>query len=845
MLNETQKASRIFEGYRALGLVTNHVPFVVRYIAKLDDLRIVTCVGRYFYSFNSKLRLLETSYAHKHNINVIASDSCHVFTACRNEIYAWRHGHKQLAFTYFGHESNVILLLPFGPHLISVDESSVLKIWEIRTAELFCELPFNNESFKITTIMHPNTFLNKIVIGSEQGQLQLWNIRTQKLIYSFKGWKSSVLCIEQSPACNVVAIGLANGKIIIHDLKQDETVMSFTQEWGPVIRLSFRTDDPNEYPFLVSSSSIGHIAIWNLEKRKLQSQMRDLHNGPITGCHFIEKEPLLITTSCDNAIRVWCFDQPDDSGRLLYQRDGHSAPPSRVRFHGIKGNWVLSAGLDSNFRCFSTYSERLNRNLGQASFNRKLAKKQGVKKEALKMPPIIEFTTDKHNIQSGIYRGSFGKDKAHDGPIQGVVSDLLNQVVVSGGIDGFIKFWRFKKGELLSSLKFESSVAQIIIHRENSLISVAFDDFCISVIDLETRRVIRQLRSHESRITDMTFSADARWLIVASMECSIRTWDLSYGQLVDHFLVATPCVSVSMSPTGEYLATTHVQDLGVYLWANLSIFKPLNLKPLSENFVPSLLDLPFVKVDEKSLEDENALEESAEDREPGIISDDDSMEIECEAKNSSELVTLSLLHSSRWKNLLHLDTIKKRNKPKEPFEKPKSAPFFIPVATGLEPKLDIPDHEKAKSTQSTPSQQIRSFSPLSPFCQLIIESSDKHNYTQVIESLKQMGPSAIDVEIRSLDTFLDTDSTAIENHSLLLYFMEALQQALETRKDFEFIQSCLGLFLKVHSSVIMSDSKLTEKCKVLCETVEKDWERLRLLFSESLCIVNYMKSVVL
>lgn len=54
-------SSAIFEGYKALGLITNHVPFIVRYHHKLDDLRILTSAGRSFHSFDSRLRLLESS----------------------------------------------------------------------------------------------------------------------------------------------------------------------------------------------------------------------------------------------------------------------------------------------------------------------------------------------------------------------------------------------------------------------------------------------------------------------------------------------------------------------------------------------------------------------------------------------------------------------------------------------------------------------------------------------------------------------------------------------------------------------------------------------------------------
>jgi U3 small nucleolar RNA-associated protein 21 len=38
----------------------------------------------------------------------------------------------------------------------------------------------------------------------------------------------------------------------------------------------------------------------------------------------------------------------------------------------------------------------------------------------------------------------------------------------------------------------------------------------------------------------------------------------------------------------------------------------------------------------------------------------------------------------RWLNLLCLDVIRARNKPKAPPKKPKAAPFFLPTIPGLE-----------------------------------------------------------------------------------------------------------------------------------------------------------------
>ena len=45
----------------------------------------------------------------------------------------------------------------------------------------------------------------------------------------------------QSPALDIIGIGLYNGNIILHNIRYDNTLMSFVQEWGPVINMSFRT----------------------------------------------------------------------------------------------------------------------------------------------------------------------------------------------------------------------------------------------------------------------------------------------------------------------------------------------------------------------------------------------------------------------------------------------------------------------------------------------------------------------------------------------------------------------------------------------------------------------------
>ena len=65
--------------------------------------------------------------------------------------------------------------------------------------------------------------------------------------------------------------------------------------------------------------------------------------------------------------------------------------------------------------------------------------------------------------------------------------------------------------------------------------------------------------------------------------------------MIDYFEVDAAVTSLSLSPTGDFLATAHVDDIGVYLWSNMTLFTFVSLRPLPEDYEPGVLDLPTTK----------------------------------------------------------------------------------------------------------------------------------------------------------------------------------------------------------------------------------------------------------
>lgn len=55
---------------------------------------------------------------------------------------------------------------------------------------------------------------------------------------------------------------------------------------------------------MATGSASGHIGLWDLEKRKLRSQMREAHGTAVTGMQCLPSEPLMVTSAADNTLKV-------------------------------------------------------------------------------------------------------------------------------------------------------------------------------------------------------------------------------------------------------------------------------------------------------------------------------------------------------------------------------------------------------------------------------------------------------------------------------------------------------------------------------------------------------------
>lgn len=644
--------------------------------------------------------------------------------------------------------------------------------------------------------------------------------------------------IECSPFLDIVAFGLGNGEIFIHNIKTDKVILHFTDKPGPIKGLSFRTD---KFESLISGNGKGDVAIWDLNEQKLVHQVERVHNS-ITFLHFLPKEPLLITAGEDNCIKQYIFDRMDKM-RVHREISGNSLPPHFVRFYGENGNWILSVDdqmkwtsasssitrkfkasmklpkiVDFDF-CFLRQDDWDNlvtcHNTGNAylwnvkknSFNEKkiLTKKGNVK--CVKMSVCGNFAVlgrstgaiEKWNVQSGTEKLIFKdvEELAHAGSVTGLSINRLNTILVSSSLDGKLKFWNFESGKLLSSVDMQSNITKMITNPNSTFVALMTDDnFNISLFDILTMKLFRKLTNIEnSKMNDMIFTNDSKYLITCNMEGSIFVWDLISSSLVNWIKCNRPAISLSFHPEGLFLASSHLDSVGIYLWINKLLFGKVTLNKT---------DKP-IYINESVEHKVEIFEEPKKEK-------DEKISIEEQA----HLMKNSGLSRNYFQQLMNLEELREKSKLVESKTKI-IAPFFL-------------SREKLVITQETNEKEKEK--DTNNFKGTIIDLIQSENRVQVMDNLKKLSPKQVDLNIRTLSALND-----LKEHKI---FLDFLIQEIESMENFDFIQSMLNVFLNVHSEIIINSEseECFEKLEKIKQQQKKMYEKLNDLITSNVSLIK-------
>ena len=382
----------------------------------------------------------------------------------------------------------------------------------------------------------------------------------------------------------------------------------------------------------------------------------------------------------------------------------------------------------------------------------------------------------------------------------------------------------------------------------------------------------------------------------------------------------SPITSFSLAPAMDVLVTTHTEQVGLYTWANELIFgslenivasnKPISAKlPRVSSKHGSILGQDKEQTDKhvrmlkhsaktgeqreespsSSLVSSDVHQESSDDESPSdsdheeiddigtvSITERDQDVLDGKIPVAPKMITLSMLPRSQWLNLVHIDSIKSRNKPIEPPKKPEAAPFFLPTVSGAnagrDPVFDIQTQEEeeriAKDAAAAWGGDSDDDGPVADQTRIhrskdttlaALPGKDLSNLLQtyhtqktwkpVLEFLKSISPSKLDMQLRSLDLEapMPTNELSVDvkedGVSLMEIFLTFLADAISSDIDFEFLQALLRAFILIHGDALAQNEHMKEVAKTVQEETHRAWVRIRKNLAHTQCLVGLLGSM--
>jgi U3 small nucleolar RNA-associated protein 21 len=299
------------------------------------------------------------------------------------------------------------------------------------------------------------------------------------------------------------------------------------------------------------------------------------------------------------------------------------------------------------------------------------------------------------------------------------------------------------------------------------------------------------------------------------------------GFLISAVRLPSIATAIAFSPSGEFLATTHVGSLAIHLWSNRSQFRTIPVRRINEEDIPTLNEsLPSIsgREGEGILEGAFDQDESSEEEETNGISLVDQL--------SEDLLTMSLQPRTKMWSLLNLEAIRRRNRAREPIKPPEKAPFFLPsLKDPAKVREGVADDLPALTSTDTPKSHILRFQDQraeSDFTRLLyLNESDA-----LFQHLTTLTPSQLDYSLRTMN--LLSPFTEPVN------FVSAMTAHLKTRRDFELVQAWMLAFLRIQQDWLVQVRDVDQIKEAI-----KEWEQVHRVERERIGnVVGYVGGVL-
>jgi WD40 repeat protein len=178
---------------------------------------------------------------------------------------------------------------------------------------------------------------NKIVAGSFDYKVRVWDCASQKISLVLEGHKKGVLSAAFSPDEKFIATGSMDKTIKIWNAATGELIRTLDRHSDKIYDVKFHPSGK----YLASCSNDKTIKLWDLETGDVQETYFG-HDFGVLGIAFTPDGNHLLSCSVDGSIRLWQVK----TGKMVYTFTGHTGAINSIAVN-IDGSLLASGGVDN------------------------------------------------------------------------------------------------------------------------------------------------------------------------------------------------------------------------------------------------------------------------------------------------------------------------------------------------------------------------------------------------------------------------------------------------------------------------------------------------------------------
>jgi WD40 repeat protein/serine/threonine protein kinase len=382
--------------------------------------------------------------------------------------------------------------------LLTVDEIGRLTTWDIHTGERLAQARAELQDAAADLEIMPD---GKTALLAGYFQAPLIDLETGAVLRVYDSLNNGLIGVAAAQG-GLILTASQTGIARVWDAASGEELLTLTNHTSSVYDGAFWPDASG----LVTISADGTARLWDLttgaETRRLTG-----HTGAVRALALLPLTRQVVTASADGTVRVWNAD-------LTRAHDRLSAHDSSVKMAWIDSTQLLTVGYgDAIVRRWDAHAETLTRAYDGAGTHHAVAVS----------PDGTRFAvgTRIHDMASGQLLREFPTDF------------WMNDVRFS------------PDGRLLAVAGMTSGADQGRTYTG-----------LVEVWDIDSGQRVLRIAGHADEVRSVTFSPDSALLLTASLDDTVKLWQVSDGALVQTFSHNNAVEYAVFSPDGQTVLTS-------------------------------------------------------------------------------------------------------------------------------------------------------------------------------------------------------------------------------------------------------------------------------------------------